>query len=213
MLCKPSMQCLPRCDRAACWRVDFARFAHTAGCLWQDHGTDFSRVRDWVLNGFARHYRQTLLFTSGVDADCNAIFRKCCSNMAVRMQCCTPRGCGISSLLCWLRQGAIQVRARYSGAVSRVVTQVRQVFHRLPASSAADAPDARFDFFCKHLLPQLANDTDRAANQAHTLLFVPSYYDYVRLRNILTDKEASYSVCSEYVGFVLMKSVWLVIHV
>lgn len=95
-------------------------------------------------------------------------------------------------------QGAVQVRARYTGAVTRVVLQVRQVFHRISAPSAADVAEARFDFFCKHLLPQVANSTDSAANQAHTLVFVPSYFDYVRIRNILTDKEASYSACCEY---------------
>jgi len=98
-------------------------------------------------------------------------------------------------------QGAIQVRGQYVGTVTNVIPEVRQIFHRIPADSATTAPDARFKFFCENLLPQIANSTDRSANQNRTMIFVPSYFDYVRIRNILTDKEASYSACCEYVAF------------
>lgn len=44
------------------------------------HGVDFSRVRMWNLNNWARHYRQTLVFSSIQDPQINNILTKQCAN-------------------------------------------------------------------------------------------------------------------------------------
>lgn len=44
------------------------------------HGVDFSRVRMWNLNNWARHYRQTLVFSSIQDPQINSILSKHCAN-------------------------------------------------------------------------------------------------------------------------------------
>lgn len=44
------------------------------------HGVDFSRVRMWNLNNWARHYRQTLVFSSIQDPQINNILTKHCAN-------------------------------------------------------------------------------------------------------------------------------------
>lgn len=44
------------------------------------HGVDFSRVRMWSLNNWARHYRQTLVFSSIQDPQINNILSKHCTN-------------------------------------------------------------------------------------------------------------------------------------
>ncbi|XP_039992244.1 digestive organ expansion factor isoform X2 [Xiphias gladius] len=44
------------------------------------HGVDFSRVRMWNLNNWARHYRQTLVFSSIQEPQINNILTKHCSN-------------------------------------------------------------------------------------------------------------------------------------
>lgn len=44
------------------------------------HGVDFSRVRMWNLNNWARHYRQTLVFSSIQDPQINSILTKHCAN-------------------------------------------------------------------------------------------------------------------------------------
>lgn len=41
----------------------------------EQHGTDIMRVRDWYLEGRARHYRQTLLLGSYPSPDTNALMR------------------------------------------------------------------------------------------------------------------------------------------
>ncbi|XP_010777167.1 digestive organ expansion factor-like [Notothenia coriiceps] len=44
------------------------------------HGVDFSRVRMWNLNNWARHYRQTMVFSSIQDPQINNILTKQCAN-------------------------------------------------------------------------------------------------------------------------------------
>ncbi|XP_050934025.1 U3 small nucleolar RNA-associated protein 25 homolog isoform X2 [Lates calcarifer] len=44
------------------------------------HGVDFSRVRMWNLNNWARHYRQTLVFSSIQEPQINNILTKHCAN-------------------------------------------------------------------------------------------------------------------------------------
>lgn len=62
-----------------------------------------------------------------------------------------------------------------------------QAFTRIDVPSLAGADDARFAFFRDRLLPPLAAGVAEGSGSpaAHTLIFVPSYFDYVRLRNLL----------------------------
>lgn len=46
----------------------------------ESHGVDFSRVRMWNLNNWAKHYRQTLVFSSIQDPQINSIVTKHCAN-------------------------------------------------------------------------------------------------------------------------------------
>ena len=67
-----------------------------------------------------------------------------------------------------------------------------QVFQKVPVSSGAgpDAQDdARFAHFKTTILPMLLNAKTGSAAQPHTAIFVPSYYDYVRVRNELLRRE------------------------
>ncbi len=52
------------------------------------------------------------------------------------------------------------------GALSAVRTQVRQLFERLPPAPVADAGDARFEHFKKHVWPRIKS----GGNGAHVTL-------------------------------------------
>ncbi|XP_068194653.1 U3 small nucleolar RNA-associated protein 25 homolog isoform X2 [Antennarius striatus] len=54
------------------------------------HGVDFSRVRMWNLNSWAKHYRQTLVFSSIQDPQINSILSKHCANYRGQVLSCTP---------------------------------------------------------------------------------------------------------------------------
>ncbi|KAK1171189.1 digestive organ expansion factor [Acipenser oxyrinchus oxyrinchus] len=135
------------------------------------HGVDFSRVRMWSLNNWSRYYRQTLLFSAIQDPQINAIHSK---------HCCNYRG-----------QVAVKNLPK-TGSISQVLVQLPHIFQRLEADSFMDQ-DARFQFFVDKVLPQY-----RDAVMSHTLIYIPSYFDYVRLRNYLRKEELNCTHICEY---------------
>ncbi|XP_015587698.1 digestive organ expansion factor homolog [Cephus cinctus] len=136
------------------------------------HGTDFSRVRNWSVNGWSKYYRQSLIFSSVQLPEINAIFNKKCFNYAGKVKVSNP----ISS-----------------GAVCQVLVQLPQVFQKFDVSSHSQAIEARMNFFLTKILPQYK---DSIMN--HTLIFVPSYFDFVKLRNYFKKEELSFVQICEY---------------
>uniref|UniRef100_A0A146PAF8 U3 small nucleolar RNA-associated protein 25 homolog n=1 Tax=Fundulus heteroclitus TaxID=8078 RepID=A0A146PAF8_FUNHE len=135
------------------------------------HGVDFSRVRMWNLNNWARHYRQTLVFSSVQDPQINNILTKHCANY---------RG---------------QITAKNmpkTGSICQVLAQLPHVFQMFSSDSFMDQ-DARFQFFVEQVLPQY-----RDSVMSHTLIYIPSYFDYVRLRNHMKKEEMNFASICEY---------------
>uniref|UniRef100_A0A8C8SDD1 U3 small nucleolar RNA-associated protein 25 homolog n=1 Tax=Pelusios castaneus TaxID=367368 RepID=A0A8C8SDD1_9SAUR len=138
----------------------------------ESHGVDFSRVRMLNLNNWSKYYRQTLLFSALQDPQINSIFNKHCFNY----------------------RGQVAVRnIPLIGSISRVVVQLPHVFRRLEAESSVSAIDTRFQFFIDKVLPEY-----RDAIMSHTLIYVPSYFDYVRLRNYFKREELNFTHICEY---------------
>ncbi|XP_060919842.1 U3 small nucleolar RNA-associated protein 25 homolog [Labrus mixtus] len=135
------------------------------------HGVDFSRVRMWNLNNWARHYRQTLVFSSIQDPQINNILTKQCANY----------------------RGQIATKNMpKTGSISLVLVQVPHVFQMFPSDSFMDH-DARFQFFLDKVLPQY-----RDSVMSHTLIYIPSYFDYVRVRNFMKKEEINFTSICEY---------------
>lgn len=136
------------------------------------HGVDFSRVRMWSLNNWSKFYRQTLLFGALQDAQINSVFNKYCVNA----------------------QGQVAVRnVPMTGSISHVLVQLPHVFQKMEAENLASVIDARFNFFVNKILPQY-----RDAVMSHTLVYVPSYFDFVRLRNYFKKEEVNFTHICEY---------------
>ncbi|NXO35918.1 DIEXF factor, partial [Locustella ochotensis] len=136
------------------------------------HGVDFSRVRMLNLNNWSKYYRQTLLFSALQDPQINSVFNKHCFNYA----------------------GQVAVRnVPLTGSISHVAVQLPHVFRRLEADSVASVIDARFQFFVDKVLPEY-----RDAIMSHTLVYVPSYFDYVRLRNYFKKEDLNFTHICEY---------------
>nr|XP_021532993.1 digestive organ expansion factor homolog [Aotus nancymaae] len=136
------------------------------------HGVDFSRVRMWNLNNWSKYYRQTLLFGALQDAQINSVFNKYCVNT----------------------QGQVAVRnVPMTGSISHVLVQLPHVFQRMEAENLASVIDARFNFFVNKILPQY-----RDAVMSHTLIYIPSYFDFVRLRNYFKKEELNFTHICEY---------------
>ncbi|NXC96136.1 DIEXF factor, partial [Certhia familiaris] len=136
------------------------------------HGVDFSRVRMLNLNNWSKYYRQTLLFSALQDPQINSIFNKHCFNYT----------------------GQVAIRnVPLTGSISHVVIQLPHVFRRLEADSVTSVIDARFQFFIDKVLPEY-----RDAIMSHTLIYVPSYFDYVRLRNYFKKEDLNFTHICEY---------------
>ncbi|KAM4693895.1 U3 small nucleolar RNA-associated protein 25 homolog isoform 2-T2 [Discoglossus pictus] len=136
------------------------------------HGVDFSRVRMWNLSNWSKYYRQTLIFSALLEPQINSIFNKHCFNYC----------------------GQVAVRnVPVTGSICHVVVQLPHVFQRLEAESVLSIIDARFKFFIDKILPQY-----RDAIMSHTLIYIPSYFDYVRIRNYFKKEELNFTHICEY---------------
>ena len=135
------------------------------------NNTDFSRVRPWFLEGRARYYRQTVVLTQTMMPQLAALTTRHCFNTLPK------------------------VRALHVGpsALSRVALSVKQVFQRVDTRSAATAADDRYTYFVENVLPHLT-----ATVQTHTLVYVASYFDYVRLRNLFQRDELDFCAVCEH---------------
>ncbi|KAI7833758.1 hypothetical protein BX661DRAFT_177487 [Kickxella alabastrina] len=139
----------------------------------KDHGCDFSRVRNWYLEGTAQYRRQTIMISEYMTPEIQAIFNNNCRSI----------------------EGKVRFKPIYPGAIADVVAQVPQIFKRVAARRLMSAADDRFAHFTENVLPEL---TRSAATDKHTLIFASSYFDFVRIRNYCRARSFSFAAISEY---------------
>jgi len=142
----------------------------------KSHDVDFSRVRNWILDGHSRFYRQTLIFSRIPTPPINSIFNRYCQNLAGKCQ-----------------TDLMQSTKFTTGSICQIGAPLTQMFHRVDCDSPIDLPQARLDFFIEKILPQFR---DEQMNQ--TLIFIPSYFDFVKIRNYFKKHDMSSMHCSEY---------------
>jgi U3 small nucleolar RNA-associated protein 25 len=101
----------------------------------KSHDVDFSRVRNWLLDGNAKYHRQTLVFSRIPSPSINAVFNKFCHNFA----------------------GKVQLNLKdhpkmLVGTICRIGFQLTQVFHRIECDSPSQLPNCRFQFFIEKVV-------------------------------------------------------------
>ncbi|CDP16107.1 unnamed protein product [Coffea canephora] len=137
----------------------------------KQHGTDIMRIRPWYLDGQAQFYRQTIILGSHLNPDINSLFNRHCLNY----------------------EGKVKLVCLYKGVLPKVLIPVRQIYERFDADSIAYVDDARFQYFCKKVFPKIKDSI-----QGGIMLFISSYFEFVRLRNFLKSQEASFCLLGEY---------------
>mmetsp|Transcript_18261 Transcript_18261/g.41655 ORF Transcript_18261/g.41655 Transcript_18261/m.41655 type:complete len:636 (-) Transcript_18261:30-1937(-) len=132
-----------------------------------DHGTDYSRVREYCLDGHASTRRQLVLTTAAIDPTLLSTLRRFGKSHGgiVRVRIATGKKRAAIADVAW------------SGAAGG---GVRQVFQRVDCASPCDAGAVLVRYFCNHVLA----DVERA-RKGQMLVYVESYFDYVSLRNVL----------------------------
>lgn len=145
------------------------------------HGCDFSRVRGWYLDGNAKYLRQTILSSSFNFPSLNRLFSHHMLNVAGKMK--------------YLKEE--------DGAMIDLVVSTRQTFSRLDVTSPVTEPDDRFKYFSTAILPSLIKHSKHGAGAGEgVLIYLPSYADFVRVRNYLASssdtQDISFGSISEY---------------
>ena len=138
------------------------------------HGVDFTRVRMWALNKQSIFYRQTILFSALPMPEATALFNRRCFNYMGKLRSCNPVPNG-------------------GGNITKVMVNVPIVFHRFETESVMDSPNDRFDYFTSRIMPEYKKDV-----MYHTCVFVPSYFDYVRVRNWFSKADLDFLEVCEY---------------
>lgn len=145
------------------------------------HGCDFSRVRDWYLDGNAKYLRQTILFSGFNFPSLNWLFNRHMLNVS----------------------GKMKYSKEEDGAMIDLGISTKQTFSRLEVMSPVTEPDDRFKFFATAVLPSLTKQSKHGAGAREgVLIYLPSYADFVRVRNYLASSSdtqgISFGSISEY---------------
>ena len=139
----------------------------------ESHGCDFSRVRNSYLDGHSKYLRQTIVLSTYLTPEINALVSSQLHNL----------------------DGRVKYVPNYKGVMlevsSKLSMPVSQTFLRFDSPSPLKDGDARFKYFTSTTLPQLLRDK---ANQPGVLLFVPSYADFTKLRNHLSNSSEGTSI-------------------
>jgi len=136
--------------------------------------TDFSRVRNYMLAGQARRWRQLILVSDLADPHILTTFKKNAAGF----------------------QGQVKIRRTvptHCAAINKVSVSVKQVFEKVPCPDMASQGDAKLNYFVKNVLPEILE-----MEQNQILIYVPSYFDYVALRNVMMKRELAFVSVTEY---------------
>ncbi|XP_039481768.1 U3 small nucleolar RNA-associated protein 25 homolog [Drosophila santomea] len=134
--------------------------------------TNCQRVRTWCLSGASSFYRQTLFFSSHELPEFRAVINSKCNNYQGKAR--------VSNLV-------------EHGDIRNVLTPIQQVFRLINCSSVESTFDDRFQYFVKNIMPQFSKP-----GFSHCMLYVPSYFDYVRIRNHFKTEMVSFVQINEY---------------
>ncbi|KAJ3312211.1 hypothetical protein HDV04_003344 [Boothiomyces sp. JEL0838] len=138
-----------------------------------NHGCDFSRTRNYILDNKLQYVRQNIIISRFNAPEINSLIGNFSKNVG----------------------GRVKISREYEGVIQDVAIQVPQVFLKLPSCALKDLPDTRFNFFISKVLPTLRRSL---VEQPHTLIIIPSYFDFVRVRNYLKEHNYNIGAISEY---------------
>eukprot|EP01100_Stratorugosa_tubuloviscum_P008813 TRINITY_DN367_c4_g1_i2.p1 TRINITY_DN367_c4_g1~~TRINITY_DN367_c4_g1_i2.p1 ORF type:complete len:369 (+),score=103.02 TRINITY_DN367_c4_g1_i2:147-1253(+) len=134
--------------------------------------TNFTRVRGYTLSGKSCEYCQTIIYSPFLSGEINKIFHQYSYNKAGQVKI---------------------IEARFLPAISACINKISIHLEKIDCKQLELISDARFDYFEKKIFPKL-----RDTIQPNTLIFIPSYFDFVRIRNLFLKEEVDCEFLHEY---------------
>nr|CAG4715943.1 unnamed protein product [Naegleria fowleri] len=132
---------------------------------------DFDILKEYHIQGFAKYFRQTIVFSSYMSPDINGLVTNYCKNM----------------------RGLVKVRSFYEGVLSPLAGNIPQIFERISCTDPTTVDDERYNYFVNTVFPRFKNSMD-----GRFLIIVSSYLDFVRLRNYFDMCNIPFYGISEY---------------
>lgn len=151
------------------------------------HGCDFSRVKPWYLEQQAKYLRQTILLSRFDAPEVRALFSQHCYNLAGKLRLEAPTYKGTMG---FVRTGVKQVFERVDLGLKGGEGQVEEIEKRLQhftkrvRVALLRLHEGRYGTgeLTRQTVPALLRS---AVSRQHTLIVVPSYFDFVRLTGAL----------------------------
>ncbi|KAE9403904.1 digestive organ expansion factor, partial [Gymnopus androsaceus JB14] len=137
----------------------------------ESHDTDFSRAKPWYLDGHSEYLRQSILLSAYETPETRQLYNAKLKNVA----------------------GKIRTDKRWPPI--EVPEGIDQNFVRFDCGNPQDEPDKRFHYFTTQLLPTVLKSAVQSSN---TVIFIPSYFDFVQVHNHFRKLSVSFTVLSEY---------------
>ncbi|KAJ1919756.1 rRNA-binding ribosome biosynthesis protein utp25 [Mycoemilia scoparia] len=163
---------------------------------------DFSRIRPWCLDGTMKNYRQTLLFSDYIAPEFLSLFNNKPASSGSTDITVSIKGhhsaSKSSQQLCMFTnyEGKVKVRQSYPGVIADVIPRITQIFTRLSIKDKKAVPEETFKYFIEKTLPSYSPQS--SSNKCSVLVFIPSYLDYVKVRNYLLNNDYDFEEACEY---------------
>ncbi|GFT79143.1 digestive organ expansion factor homolog [Trichonephila clavipes] len=139
----------------------------------ESHDCNFFRVRMYALEGYAKYFRQTVLISSVEQRWFESVlFRNFCVNYKGYLSTIT------------------EVK---TPGIDRIPDTVRVCFRLFDSSHPQNEIEDRFSFFTNKILPDF-----KIKEMMQTLIYIPSYFDFTRLRNYFRENELSSVMICEH---------------
>ena len=134
-----------------------------------DRGADISKISAWYLDDLMRYKRQTIV-TSDFWTPEIVSWQKYCYNV----------------------NGRVKESRFVEGCIQDIQKRTPMVFQRIPECKPIQVADVRFHYFTQKVLPKTLQ------NNGHTVILVPSYFDFLRLQKYCKNNDYNHNSISEY---------------
>lgn len=150
---------------------------------------DFSRIRMWAINGQSNYVTQIMCFNKYATPEMVSIVKRSKNLLSGSTNYVPIEAMSVID--------STNYKMYQLGLINKV-ERLKQVFMRFDfdMNSIVSEPEKRFEMFKNVILPQIVN---KSSYKYGTLVYIPSYFDYLRIKKYLNDESSvSFVAVDEY---------------